>query len=547
MPRRKFDDSTESKPRAFDPLPFQKNVFGAVSRQPKVAAAAADASLTTAEKSSLNRFINSGKTPIKMLAVASFLAGCLALLFFLPKTKPVSKTAGETEECRCETADLETVNFGFPDLADEFQPPSWWKKLYETDARKFSIFRLSQDYPVRLADSNSCAEGVGVIRRWENFDFRTESKEYMNEILRYAFEGNLEIDWRVRENAARKWLHAPWMHAGRYGREFVRGLTKERKTCRSELLGSREKCAPEAEKYQSWAIAFYNSHGAFYLGKVWQEMTGSEKPSAKNFPAEGFPAGTVSLKLIFTEADAAAAPYLENSVEWLADTKRARASGFAAADCLDDNGAGEVNLNCFARLRLLQVDVAARDDRSPTGWVFGTFTYNKDAEPIFDYPFAANMSAAERDYLQKWLRLEFVGLMFGNDEGVTISGGNLSESVINRQNPIKSHLGCGGRLNGMIDAPVSSCFSCHSMAETPKNLAVKPMPYEDMKCREDQLERWFRTINPRGADLARRTFTAPEEARAAGEEFFPLDYSLQLREGIMRYCEENKQKCGLPD
>ncbi|HEX8247189.1 MAG TPA: hypothetical protein VF599_03310 [Pyrinomonadaceae bacterium] len=526
MPARKFDDLPETKTPPFDPLPHQQeNISGSISRRKDETS-----SLLTVKKSALQRFINIRQASKKMLAATFFLAGCLGLLF-LPKPEPASETE---EKCKCET-DLKTVNYHFPDLAAEYQPPSWWEKLNEKDARKFSIFKLSQDFPVELI-SESCADG---IRLWENFDFKTQSREYMTEILKYAFEGNLEIQWRVQDNAARKWVHAPWMHAGKYGREFARGLTQERKTCRAELLGSREECAPDAPKYQSWAIAFYNSRGAFYLGKVWEEMTRSETPSAKNFPAEGFPAGSISLKLIFTQADASVAPFLENSAEWLADTKRARASGFSGGECLT---ASAPDAKCFDKLRLLQIDVAARDDRAPNGWVFGTFTYNKDAKPIFDYPFASNLQAAEKENLQRWLKLEFVGLMFGNDVGVKL-GGNLSESLINRQNPVTPHLGCGGRLNGMIDAPASSCFSCHSMAETPRNLAIEAMPYNDLKCRDDEMLKWFKTVDPRAADSAGRTFTKSSFAR----EIFSLDYSLQLREGIMRYCKENRQKCGLPD
>lgn len=522
MSSRKFDDSPDGKTPVSNPLPFAENVYGAIdARNNKTD------SLANPPKASLNHFINFPRAAKKIIAITFFLAGCIGVLF-LPKTKPASEPE---EECRCEN-DLQTVNFGFPDLAGEFEPPSWWKTLNKSDARKFSIFQLSQDFPVELSDQ-SCDDG---FRAWENLDFKTASKEYMTEILKYAFEGNLEIDWRVEENAVRKWAHAPWMHAGKYGREFVHGLTRERKTCRAELLGSRAECAPDAPKYQSWAIAVYNPRGAFYLGKVWEEMTQSANPSAKNFPAEGFPVGSVSLKLIFTQADAGVAPYLENSVEWLADTKRARQNSFSAGECL--NAAGEPEAKCFDKLRLLQIDVAARDRRSPTGWVFGTFTYNKDAPPIFDYPFAANLGAAEKENLRRWLKLEFVGVMFGNDEGVA-RGGNLSETLINKENPITPHLGCGGRLNGMIDAPASSCFSCHSLAETPQNLAIEPMPYKDMKCRDGEMNKWFRTINPRGAGSNRQTFTEPE----AGKNIISLDYSLQLREGIMRYCEENRQKC----
>ncbi|MDQ3800281.1 MAG: hypothetical protein M3384_12575 [Acidobacteriota bacterium] len=534
MRARKFDAQPDAKSAIPNQLFPEEETYGALSRRHDELAD----ELSPVEKSSLNRFINRRKALKKTFVATIFLAGCLALLF-LPKAKPsFNKAEKEEDHCRCEI-DMKTANYNFPDLADQYKPPSWWEKLNERDARRFSIFRLSQDFAAELVSPESCAEMIRPL--WENLDFRTESKEYMTEILRYAFEGNLEIDWRVQNNAARKWVHAPWMHAGKYGREFIRGLTKERKTCRAELLGSREECTPDERKYQSWAIAFYNSRGAFYLGKVWEEMTRSEAPDAKNFPAEGFPAGSVSLKLIFTQADAAVAPYLENSVEWLADTKRARANGFTADECL--TAAGEHNTDrCFDTLRLLQIDVAARDDRSPTGWVFGTFTYNKDARPIFDYAFPSNLNAAETENLQRWLKLEFVGLMFGNDEGV-VPGGRLSESVINAQNPVTPHLGCGGRLNGMIDAPASSCFSCHAMAEAPRRLGVQPMPYDEMKCREDEMNKWFRTIDPRDEDATRRTFTASQP----GEEIVSLDYSLQLREGIMRYCEANPQKCRAPE
>lgn len=525
MSSKKFDDLPASKAPISNPLFQEENIFGAITTQND-----RTDSLSTVKKASLNRFIKLSRTTKKAVAVTLFLAGCAALLF-LPKIKPVHEAE---KECKCET-DLKTVNYRFPDLADEHKPPAWWEALHESDGRKFSIFKLSQDFAVELNDE-SCADGA---RQWENFDFRTESRQYMTEALKYAFEGNLEIDWRVAENAVRKWVHAPWMHAGDYGREFVRGLTKERHVCREELLGAPEECPPNVPKYRSWAIAFYNPRGAYAVGKVWQEILKSEKPSAKNFPAEGFPAGSVSLKLIFTEADAQVAPYLENSVEWLADTKRARADNRSAGECLT---AGEPNTRCFDKLRLLQIDIAVRDDRSPTGWVFGAFVYNKNAAPVFDYPFPANLNWRQKENLQSWLRLEFVGLMFGNDEGVRL-GGNLRESVINTQNDLRLRLGCGGRLNGITDAPATSCLSCHALAETPKNLAVEPMPYLDMKCREDEMTKWFRNINPRDADLRARTFTKPN----FNQEIYSLDYSLQLREGIMRYCAENKQKCGLID
>jgi hypothetical protein len=132
-------------------------------------------------------------------------------------------------------------------------------------------------------------------------EFKIKWKEYLFAVLSYAYEGNLETDWIVQEKQRRKWYHAPWMHAGVTGREFMRGLTTERRSCAKELLEGKI-CDDDKLPIENWAVSVYNEPGAFYINKVWKEMLKSE-PNPKNFPAQGFPEGTVAIKLLFTQAE----------------------------------------------------------------------------------------------------------------------------------------------------------------------------------------------------------------------------------------------------
>ena len=97
----------------------------------------------------------------------------------------------------------------FPDFG--YIPPADWTQ---------PTFVLSQDFPKKLPPQTGLP--------WESIDFRSEPEKYLWAILRYSFEGNLEVDFDVRKNQKRGWYHAPWLHYGANAREFVRGLTRER-------------------------------------------------------------------------------------------------------------------------------------------------------------------------------------------------------------------------------------------------------------------------------------------------------------------------------
>jgi hypothetical protein len=459
--------------------------------------------------------------------------------------------------------------FNFPSFDKKYGPPSWWKD---------EVFQLKQDYPKNYEELTSpCPVKECPWKKPEN-NFKEHPNEYLQEIIKYAYEGNLEVNWVIQKNTkGRKWFHAPFMHfdivkpclkpdkeckpeiVEKVGREFIHGMTMERLGCLSALnyqVGNKD-CpfmpTNPREHFQSWAISFYNERGASYIGKVWEEVLKST-PNPQSFPAKGFPDGTMAIKLLFTQASANdGVNYLENSVEWKADTGDFDKEGFKNTKRISEKGTSEEECKkdekkCFSTMRLLQIDVAVRDDsgNSPTGWVFATFTYDKDAKPFIKY----ESEAKDKD---KWMRITPLGLMFGNDPAKQ-KGDELKETWLNTELKIPQHYGCGDdanplkrRLNGPVDNPASSCISCHAQSETPQNLNIGSIPYITMKCEDkDNIAKWFRNINPRSSNVKERTFTASTQDM----QIFSLDYSLQLREGIRRYCMESynheNNNCGFP-
>ncbi|MGV3614003.1 MAG: hypothetical protein ACO1SV_01590 [Fimbriimonas sp.] len=335
------------------------------------------------------------------------------------------------------------------------------------------VFRLSQDYPV-LPPTN-------FEKPWKEFDFRTNWSEYLAAVLNYCKEGNLEVDWNGAKNRTRSWYHVPWLHWGRNGREYIHGLTHERPVSPLEL-GPKQ-----VTPWQNWAVGLYNDVGGYVIGKVWADK---DKPD----PTKAlFPDGAVSIKLLFTEAPESEVPYLVGAKEW-------EASIYSKINIPTNPRETRV----IKKLRLLQIDVAIRDDRADdtTGWVFGTFTYNGKLKGQ-----------------TVWDRMVPVGLMWGNDETVTAAGG-LKETIINPSADLPpQHLGWNGRLNGPVDNPNSSCLSCHSTAQTPFQVPTPPA-WERQGGKEWM--RWFRNLKP---------------GTAFSPGAYSLDYSLQLAVSIRNFEE----------
>lgn len=461
----------------------------------------------------------------------------------------------------------------FPSYKEEYGPPDWWTARNAHDNEAYPIFRLNYDPElVNKKFLGDCEKGDCP---WKEFSFKEQQPDYyLRALIKYAFEGNLEVNWVVQKNKIRKWFNAPYMHLDivkpvtttcsdskpceddieeKVAREFIHGMTMERTASLAELNYAPDVPIRDAptDKFQSWAISFYNERGASHIAKVWNEVMHPKSgiPDPQNFP-KGFPDGTVAVKLLFTEAPPDKVSYLKGSIEWNADigkevmtadgkkVKRAGERGETEQNCI-----GSLE-KCFSTLRLLQVDLAIRDDRkgkeeSPTGWVFATFTYDEAAPPYVP------REDQDKPEIRPWLKLSPLGLMFGNDP-LAQKGDKLTETTLYRNITIPQHYGCGEdgydnrfnrRLNGPVDNPASSCISCHAQSETPRDLNIGSIPYGCLRCDSKfNIAEWFRNINPRNPSAP--TLTISDNER----QVVSLDFSLQLREGIRRYCVESFNK-----
>jgi hypothetical protein len=357
----------------------------------------------------------------------------------------------------------------FPNARD--LPPAGWTG---------PVFRLSQNYPRSLPSISNPP--------WLQFDFTNpqQAPRYMNAVLSYCMQGNTANNFAdVSRNSVRKWYHAPWLHVGAAGREFVHGLTRERPSRPLEL-------GPlQTTQRDNWAVGFYNARGGYVLGRVWRDENNPDPTRAR------FPLHTVSCKLIFTTATLAEAPYLEGTLEWEADINRAQ------------------NAGSRPRVRLLQLDIAVRDPRadSTTGWVLGTFQYEKDASTSTHW----------------WEHMVPVGLMWGNDAPRVLINQPPREQWINIERGEQLHLGLRGLLNGPIDNPRSSCLSCHGLAQIANTNDPQPtlprIPAANASAAV--LQRYLRNIGP---------------AEAFSASYTSLDYSLQLQVGISNFLEARAQE-----
>ncbi len=339
---------------------------------------------------------------------------------------------------------------------------------------------------------------------FSSIDFQKEPNAYMAAVLAYVVEGNTETDWEISKNPVRTWYHAPWMHSDR---EPIHGLTRERGSRWRELSGT------QTRRTQNWAVGFYNAPGGFAIGRVWRDQT---RPDSRDVL---FPVGTVTAKLLFTDATEAEAPYLYSAPNLVWDA------------AIDVGGNP-------ARLRLLQVDIAVKTGvGSSHGWVFGTFAFDG--------------SRGKTDY---WENLVPVGLEWGNSPGFDYpafaKGGAPSESLVDpgvmtkfRGRAPDLRMGYLGRMNGPVDSPLSSCLSCHSRAlDSRGGPAPDFTPSDQALCiQRVQLEAESNETYQRMSNctvdekmVAFYTRNLPSD-----EPFLPgfnsLDYSLQLGLGIANW------------
>jgi hypothetical protein len=288
------------------------------------------------------------------------------------------------------------------------------------------FFELSQDYPSSTTSTDL---------PWEVYDFTDpdQADDYLYALRDYSFEGMIDAKFVPSANSVRDWYHVPMMNFDRGARDMVHGVTKERTLPPGEI--------GLVNYVNNYAVGFYNDIGAETFGRVFAA------PGTPDLTDTTFANGSMVFKILFTAAlpDDFEDPsnyILEGSPAW----------GVA------------VGGNKLTTIRLLQMDVAVRDDRAqPSGWVFGTFAFEASAtDPI------------------AWNRLRPVGLAWGDDPGYTpanqASGDPLFEGIVSAQIPkyAAGHLGWAGRVNGPVDNPASSCISCHGTAQYPVEAVMLP-------------------------------------------------------------------------
>lgn len=354
------------------------------------------------------------------------------------------------------------------------------------------VFKLSQDFPSVLP--------TPPLPPFFEIDFKKNWKEYLLAVRQYCFEGNTEVDFRVENNKVRNWYHVPWQHFGPNGREGYHGLTKEAPVQPKQLAMTQL-----SDSSGAWAVGFFNDVAGYTIGRVWEDH---DHPDVKKMEG-GFKNGAVLFKILFLSMRQAEAestiPFLKNGQWW-----------DAYATYTFNNTNREP-----IRMALIQMDIMIRDDRAPSGWIFGNFQYNG----------AMNQAS-------KWDNLVPLGIMWGQDPTDNTNTSNpqpvstiinpaLKETIINpdtKELP-PTHLGWNGRLNGPVDDPVSSCYSCHSTAEYPAASPINPRFDPDtLKANPIGSPGWMRWFSNLKCGIA----FDPEKAVST-------DFCLQLAESIQNY------------
>ena len=348
---------------------------------------------------------------------------------------------------------------------------------------------------------------------WLKYNFKTEPEKYLQAVLDYCFDGNIVNDVEKcfdvsRNQNNKKWWHAAWQHSGPSGRCSIHGGTLELPSQPGQISDNQKRVC------QSYAIGFYNSPGAYIFNEIWKDPA---HPNVDGNFGKGilFPEGTVSFKLLFTQATEAEAPFLVGAPTWKAMVQEY--PGTQRADPSPKRILGDV--------RLTQIDVAVKDSRfdSPTNWIFGSFIYDSSVQ-----------------HANPWRRLIDIGLQWGSDSKRTLADKDLplqegwlnpvaKNRIITKTRPM---VGFANRLAGPVDAYQSACLNCHAVASFP---SVKDMVPKVVDANRDlgnrEQDYFFRNLMCGEIFDDNLSYYEPMPA----QQVHSLDYSMQLQQGLNNF------------
>jgi len=227
----------------------------------------------------------------------------------------------------------------------------------------------------------------------------------------------------------------------------------------------------------------YNARGGYTIGQVWKDPAHPDPRLAK------FPLHTVSCKYLFSTAPLTEVPFLDGSLAWQGDINRALGNGPRPV------------------LHLLQLDIAVRvsNTKSPIGWVFGTFQYEKAASTSVHW----------------WDHMVPVGLMWGNDVPHLVANQPPTMQWINTARGQEIRLGFRNELlDGPIDNPHASCTACHGLGQV--NRINNPPDALPARPATDSLS----------TAAIQNYFHDLKSGEAFSANYVSVDYSLQLQVGI---------------
>lgn len=354
------------------------------------------------------------------------------------------------------------------------------------------IFKLSANYPTVAPGACTDCAWLGIPVSFEtSFPPKPASNgwqdgkwaDYIGTILTYVRQGqdpNLSdaVGFQVDVGGSTRWFNVPWMaYDPSVGREFRHGTTNERTAMLQDLVGPDGKpLPPDADSigaahflpemsepckqryprgFETWSVGYYNQYGGYAIGKAIPkdgvpkviEYMGAPMPDGLPFPV-----GTAVVKVLTTNAPVDCVPFLAGSPEWRVN-RHVQNPNTKEYMCKR-----EVQIS-----RIVQIDVAVTDPRSPSGWVYGTYAYNGTIKGA-----------------TFWDRLTPLGVQWGADPWTfpavpKADSLPLQQSVANPKLDIFQHMGCQGRLAGPVDNPQSSCMSCHASAYAAKPGALSVM------------------------------------------------------------------------